>query len=63
MREGLAELNQVMCEIMSVKVVVGGEENNVKGNSRVQSCSLWQWKDRPGAAPADGRVGGVCSQN
>lgn len=40
MREVLAELNQMACEIMSVKVVVGGEENSLKGNSRVHRVVL-----------------------
>lgn len=39
-RESLAELNQMPYEIMSVKVVVAGEENSLKGDSRVHGIVL-----------------------
>lgn len=37
---GLAELNQMTSEVMSVKVVVAGEENSLKGNSGVHRVIL-----------------------
>lgn len=40
MREGLAERNQMTSDIMSVKVVVGGEENSLKGDCRVPRVVL-----------------------